>query len=81
MLILSASLFSRKLKEYKKSQSKRDFIETTACFSKNSINNCNMAGGDISGLTSQTFYPLSFGSDTISSRNPPRPHTNDRYSA
>ncbi len=38
MLILSASLFSRKSKKYKKSQSKRDFIETTASFSKNSIN-------------------------------------------
>jgi len=38
-----------------------------------------MAGGGFSGLTSQTLYPLSCGSDTISSRNPARPHTSDRY--
>jgi len=31
-----------------------------------------MAGEGFSGLTSQIFYPLSCGSDTISSRNPPR---------
>jgi hypothetical protein len=38
-----------------------------------------MAGGVFSGLTSQTTRPLSCGSDTISSRNPARPHTSDRY--
>ena len=42
-------------------------------------NNLYMAGGGFSGLTSQTFRPLFCGSDTISSRNPARPHTSDRY--
>ncbi|WP_321289078.1 hypothetical protein [uncultured Sunxiuqinia sp.] len=39
---------------------------------------CNMAGGGFSGLTSQTSCPHSCGSDTISFRNPARPHTSDR---
>jgi len=38
-----------------------------------------MAGGGFSGLISQTFYPLSCESDSISFRNPARPHTSDRY--
>ena len=41
-------------------------------------NKLYMAGGVFSGLTSQTSRPLSCGSDTISSRNPARPHTSDR---
>ncbi|SHG03114.1 hypothetical protein SAMN05444274_1228 [Mariniphaga anaerophila] len=41
-------------------------------------NKLYMAGGGFSGLTSQTLRPLSCGSDTISSRNPARPHTSDR---
>lgn len=41
-------------------------------------NNLYMAGGGFSGLTSQTSCPLSCGSDTISFRNPARPHTSDR---
>jgi hypothetical protein len=44
-------------------------------------NNLYMAGGGFSGLTCQTIRSLSFGSDTISSRNPARPYTNDRYRA
>ncbi len=38
-----------------------------------------MAGGGFSGLTSQTFCPLSCGSDRISLRNPARQLTSDRY--
>ncbi len=45
---------------------------------KPAVNNLYMAGGVFSGLTSQTLRPLSCGSDTISSRNPARPHTSDR---
>ena len=41
-------------------------------------NKLYMAGGGFSGLTSQTLRSLSCGSDTISSRNPARPHTSDR---
>ncbi len=36
-----------------------------------------MAGGGFSGLTSQTFRPLSCWSDKISFGNPARPHTSD----
>jgi len=46
---------------------------------KTPVNKLYMAGGCLSGLTSQTLRPLSCGSDTISSRNPARPHTSDRY--
>ncbi len=42
-------------------------------------NTLYMAGGGFSGLTSQTLRPLFCGSDRISSRNPARPHTSDRY--
>ena len=42
-------------------------------------NNLYMAGGGFSGLTRQTFCPLSCESDRISLRNPARPHTSDRY--
>jgi hypothetical protein len=38
-----------------------------------------MAGGGLSGLTNQTLCVPFYGSDTISSRNPARPHTSDRY--
>ena len=41
-------------------------------------NKLYMSGGGFSGLTSQTLRPLSCGSDTISPRNPARPHTSDR---
>ena len=41
-------------------------------------NKLYMAGGVFSGLTSQTYRPLSCGSDRISLRNPARPHTSDR---
>ena len=40
-----------------------------------------MAGGGFSGLTSQALCVPFYGSDTISSRNPARPHTSDRYRA
>ncbi len=43
-----------------------------------STTNCNMAGGFHLGLTSQTSVATPCGSDTISSRNPARPHTSDR---
>lgn len=44
-------------------------------------NNLYMAGGGISGLTSQTFRPISYGSDTIFPINSARPHKCDRYRA
>ena len=40
-----------------------------------------MAGGVHLGLTSQTSVATSCGSDTISFRNPARPHTSDRWRA
>ena len=46
---------------------------------KPAVNKLYMAGGGFSGLTSQTLRPLYCGSDTISLRNPARPHTSDRY--
>ena len=39
-----------------------------------------MADGGFSGLTSQTFYPLSYGSDRISFRNPALLGTSERLS-
>ncbi len=38
-----------------------------------------MAGGVHLGLTSQTIGATPYRSDTISSRNPARPHTSDRW--
>ena len=42
------------------------------------VTNCNMAGGGYLGSTSQTSVSTPCGSDTISFRNPARPHTSDR---
>jgi hypothetical protein len=45
---------------------------------KRVVTNCNMAGGVLLGLTSQTSVATSCGSDRISLRNPARPYTSDR---
>lgn len=60
--------------DYKKRHCEMD------CIKKLRITSCHMAGGVHLGLTSQTSVDTLFGSDTISSRNPARPHTSDRCS-
>ena len=45
------------------------------------LTNCNMAGGGLGGLTSQTLRPLFCGSDTPDCIGTARPHTSDRYVA
>ncbi len=45
------------------------------------LTNCNMAGGCLGGLTSQTLRPLFCGSDTPDCIGTARPHTSDRCTA
>ena len=42
------------------------------------LTNCDMAGGGLCGLTSQTIVATSYRSDSISVGDPTRPHTSDR---
>jgi hypothetical protein len=53
-------------------------IQKNQVYINTNPNKLYMAGGGFSGLTSQTLRPLSCGSDTISFRNPARPHTSGR---